>query len=70
MKNNSEIIYREYTITQKELKEKLKINGNIDNIELWCGLTPSEDKKGVSYDKVEWLIKTSETKICLGDDDE
>ena len=70
MKNNSEIINREYTITQKELKAKLNIHGNIDNIELWCGLTPSEDKKGVSCDKVEWLIKTSETKICLGDDDE
>ncbi len=59
MKIISAILTKEYIFTQKELKEKLGIEENIDNFELWEGLSPEKEEKGKSPDSVKWLIKTS-----------
>lgn len=55
-------ITREYLFTQKELKEKLKISGNIQNFVLHSGLSPLDEEKGISRDKSIFEIKTVETK--------
>jgi len=61
----SEIITRDFIITQKELKEKLGLTGDILRIDLWAGLSPLENN--VSGDTIEWLIVTEERIKQLGD---
>jgi hypothetical protein len=56
----SEIINRNYIFTQKQLQEKLGIKGDINNVELWSGLSPNEEENKKSRDKVQWSITTSE----------
>jgi len=60
MKINNSIISRDYIFTNKDLREKLGIKGDIQSITLWKGLSPIQQDKGISEDKVEWEIVTHE----------
>ncbi|RPJ51804.1 MAG: hypothetical protein EHJ95_04870 [Methanobacteriota archaeon] len=60
MKLNSTKVERRYIFTQKELCEKLGIEGTIRAMGLWSGLSPDEEGKGESTDKNEWEITTLE----------
>ena len=60
MKVRSQEIKREYIFTQKELKKKLKIKGDIQNIILFSGLSPMEESINTSKDKCEFVIETVE----------
>jgi len=53
-------IERNYVITSKELKSKLGIKGDIQNINLWKGRSPDDIEKNKSADLDEWEIKTTE----------
>lgn len=53
-------IDREYTITSKELKEKLDIKGEIISLGLQAGRSPDDIEKGISPDLDIWYIKTKE----------
>ena len=61
-KIESEVISREFIVTQKELKEKLGLKGDIIHIDLWAGLSPIEEDNNISKDKIEWVITTRERK--------
>lgn len=53
-------INRNYLFTQKELKEKLGIKGDIKEIGLWEGLSPTQEEEGKSKEKTQWAIETEE----------
>ncbi len=56
------VIRRHYTFTQKELKEKLGIIGDIVNLGMWTGQSPNEEAEGKSKDTTTWFIETREEK--------
>ncbi len=58
LKNST--ISRSYIISNKELKHKLGIKGDIQNINLWKSLSLIQEEKGISEDKVEWEIISHE----------
>ena len=60
MKCQNKIISRSYMITQKELKSKLELKGDIQSITLWSGLSPADELDGKSHDKDEYEIVTHE----------
>jgi hypothetical protein len=61
MKKVTEKITRNYIFTQKELKEKLGMKGNIEHVELWSGAYQYEaTKETETKDKNEWEIVTTE----------
>ncbi len=60
MKINNSTISRDYIFSNKDLKKLLKIKGDIQSIGLWRGLSPNQQERGVSEDKVEWEIVTHE----------
>ena len=60
MKINNSTISRSYIFTNKDLKDKLKIKGDVQEISLWKGLSPIQEEKGVSEDRVEWEMVTHE----------
>ena len=43
MKVQNKTISRSYTISQKELKKKLRLKGDIQSIGLWSGLNSHQD---------------------------
>ncbi len=51
-------IERVYTIPEKELKDKLGIEGDVLFFDLEKGLTPTDDAAGKSHDGVLWTVKT------------
>ena len=53
-------IKRKYIFSQKELKELLKIKGNILEFNLCSGLSPNDKEKGVSMDNNNFQIVTNE----------
>jgi len=64
MKCQNKIISRDYIISQKELKKKLKLKGDIQSISLWGGLNQFQEEQGESHDKDEWEIVTHEIEEC------
>ena len=62
MKIQNKIISRSYTISQKELKKKLGLKGDIQSIGLWSGLNPHQEEQGESHNKDEWEIVTHEVE--------
>jgi len=54
------IVTRNYVFTQKELKRRLDIQGDIEEVGDWNGLSPNDEEKGVSKDKTSYFIKTTE----------
>ncbi len=63
MEIENQIIKRNYVFTQKELKEKLGIKGDILNMGLWEGLGRDEREEGKSHEKDTWAIETEEEEI-------
>lgn len=55
-----QIIKREYIIRAKELRELFQLEGEIINITLEKGLTPTEDNEGKTHDYDEYSIQTRE----------
>lgn len=55
-------IEREYTISQKELKEKLGITGDVRSAGLFSGISPRDEEAGVSSDNTLFYIFTIEEK--------
>ena len=53
-------IERRYILTAKELKDRLEIEGEISNVNLWKGRSPNDIDKGKSSDLDEWEINTIE----------
>lgn len=53
-------IERRYVFTSRELKKKLGIEGEINNVILWKGRSPNDIEKGKSADLDEWEINTTE----------
>jgi hypothetical protein len=51
-----------YHFSQKELKNKLKLEGDIVNIGLWEGLSPKEESENVKKDRIIYEITTEELK--------
>ena len=51
---------KQYTLTVKELKEKLGIPKDevVKSIELWSGLSPQQEEDGVSKDENVYSIIT------------
>lgn len=55
-----ESVERLYVFTQKELKEKLGIKGDIEDIAFHSGLSPNEKQEDVCKDKCTWQMLTTE----------
>lgn len=53
-------VTKRYIFTEKELKEKLGMVGDIERIELWAGRNPHMEETGVPKEKDEWAFTTSE----------
>lgn len=51
---------REYNLTEELIKEGLNLEGDIQGMELWKGLTPIEENEDKSHNKVRWIIITKE----------
>lgn len=49
---------KRYIVTQKELKEKLGLEGEIKEIGLWSGRSPLDVERGKSTDTDEYFIDT------------
>jgi len=62
MKCQNKTISRSYTISQKELKKKLDLVGDIQSIILWSGLNQFQEEQGESHDKDRWEIVTHEVE--------
>ena len=60
MKCQNTTISRSYIITQKELKEKLCLEGDIQSVVLWSGLNEHQENQGETHDKDEYEIVTHE----------
>lgn len=60
MKCQNTVTSRSYIISQKELKKKLGIKGDIQSMGLWEGLSPDEEEEGKSHDKDKYEIVTHE----------
>lgn len=56
-------ITRRYYITQKQLKRKLGLIGNISEMGLWRGLSPKEEEEKRSHQDTVWYIDTVEGKM-------
>lgn len=55
-------IDRDYKITSKELRQALKLEGEITSIYLFTGRSPNEIEKGKSAEEDVWTIVTQEVK--------
>jgi len=53
---------RKYIFTQKSLKEKLGIKGDIKSMQLWEGRSPKDEEEGLSADEDKYIIETDEVK--------
>ena len=62
MKCQNKTTSRSYIISQKELKKKLDLVGDIQSIVLWSGLSPHQEEQGESHEKDEWEIVTHEVE--------
>ena len=62
MKPRKTRIEREYIFTQKELKEKLGMEGDISQMDLWKGLSPHKEKTKFFRNRIEWRITTLEAE--------
>ena len=56
-------VIRRYNFTQKQLKEKLKLEGDITKIQLWSGRSPNMVKDGISQDVDLWAFETENYEI-------
>ena len=61
MKSQKETIFK-YYFSQKELKKLLEIEGNIESINLFSGLSINDKEKNISGDKCIYEIKTRRTE--------
>lgn len=55
-------IIREYHLDEESIKEALKLEGDIDGFQLWRGLSPTQEKEGMSHSRVQWEITTKEVR--------
>jgi hypothetical protein len=55
------IVKKEYILTQKQIKAFLEIEGDIDSIGLFEGLSPNDEQKGKSKDLQKFYINVTET---------
>jgi len=49
---------RRYRITEFIIKEKLGLQGDIKAMELYCGLTPSQEEDDMPHDNIIWEFIT------------
>ncbi len=63
MKIQNSTTSRSYLFSQKELKKKLGIKGDIKEMGLWSGLNPHQEEEGESHDKDQWEIVTHEEEV-------
>lgn len=56
-------VNRNYVFTEKQLKEKLGIVGDIKEMGLWSGRSPQMEKDGESKDNDNWFIQTKNTEL-------
>ncbi|KKL19616.1 hypothetical protein LCGC14_2463640 [marine sediment metagenome] len=62
-------VKRNYVFTEKKLKEKLKMVGDIKSIGIWSGRSPNMIKEGITQEDHDcWFIKTEDLE--LGDKDD
>jgi len=62
MKCKNKTTSRSYIISQKELKKKLNLVGDIQEISLWSGLNQYQEEQGEPSDKNKWEIVTHEVE--------
>ena len=62
MKVQNKTTSRSYIISQKELKKKLSLVGDIQSFSLWSGLNNYQEEQGESHDKDEWEVVTHEVE--------
>lgn len=55
-------IIREYHLDEESIKEALRLEGDIQGMELWQGLTPTEEEEGMCHANVRWQITTKEIR--------
>lgn len=60
MKKEKTEIKRKYIITSKELKEKLKLKGDVTGMGLWAGRSLAMEEAGEPAEFEEWEIITEE----------
>jgi len=60
LKDNIIQTTRRYKFTQKEIKEKLGLKGDLHQGGLWEGRSPNEVKRGVKADTDIYYIETQE----------
>jgi hypothetical protein len=60
--NQEEWIERKYIVSFAEIKKALRLKGELISSELWRGLSPNEEERGVSRDKETIQIVTRERK--------
>ena len=63
-------IIRRYEFSQKELKEKLGLEGDIASIGMWSGLSPAMEKAGKSKDEEVWYFQTESGDIDVGTEEQ
>lgn len=65
-------VKRNYVFTEKQLKEELKMVGNIQNMGLWKGRSPQmiEDGKISQEEHDCWFIETEDIELEIDDEKE
>ena len=54
---------RQYIVTQQQLKDAFGLEGDISRVDLWEGLSPEQEREGVSKNCQKFIIKTEEGKL-------
>ncbi len=64
-------VKRNYVFTEKQLKEKLKMVGDIKQMGLWKGRSPQmiEDGKVTQEEHDCWFIETNNKELEVEEDD-
>jgi hypothetical protein len=58
--NSEQKVTKRYIISQKELKDKLGLVGDIVKIGQWSGLSPNQEAEKVSKDTEKYYIITAQ----------
>jgi len=64
-------VERNYVFTEKQLKELLKMSGDIQEMGLWKGRSPQliEDGKVTQEEHDCWFIRTEDVELKIDDED-
>ncbi|KKM97773.1 hypothetical protein LCGC14_1164830 [marine sediment metagenome] len=62
-------VKRNYVFTEKQLKEKLKMVGDIESMGIWSGRSPQMIEDGITQEDYDcWFIETEDLELEDKDD--